>query len=139
MGGVDVSIAVGLKKELVAGFLDGHAMFGVCFTVEVRRWCVSEPVGFIAAPAISEGREMAFGLQVDTEKRIAIGIKRRIADGATIGSCLAGKGCRCICGVSLHDGILGEFLCGWEPQLRRLHLSFVEQLRKICFCLSFIR
>ena len=132
MGGVDASSVVGLKEVLVAGSCGGHAEFIVGILAEIRGWCATEPVGFVTAPAISEGRYMVFGLQVDTEKRIAIGILRGIAVG-TAGVGLAGTRCRLICGFSfsLHDGIFSKFLRGWKPQLRRFHLSFGEQLRQI--------
>lgn len=69
------------------------------------------------AIAISESRYVVFGLQVDTEKRIAIGILQGMIFG-TAGSGLAGTRCRLICGFSfsLHDGIFSEFLRGREPQ-----------------------
>lgn len=73
---------------------------------------------------------MVFGLQVDAEKRIAIGILWGIDIGIT-SSGLAGTGCRLIRGSSLHDGIFSQFLRGREPQLRRLHLAIGEQLRQI--------
>lgn len=86
MGSVYVTSAVGLEEVLIAGGCGGHAEFIVCILAEIRGWCATEPVGFIAAPANCEGREMAFGLQVDTEKRIAIGILRGIAVGtASVG------------------------------------------------------
>lgn len=73
-----VSGAVGLEEVLVAGAYFGHALFGVGFLAEVRRWCASEPVGFIAAPAIGEGRDVAFGLQVDAKQRITIVVERQV-------------------------------------------------------------
>lgn len=89
MCGAYVSIAVGFYEVLVAGDFVGHALFRVGFIAKVRGWRASEPVGFVTAPAIGEGRDMAFGLQVDAEKRIAIGILRDIAVG-TADSGLAG-------------------------------------------------
>ena len=46
-------------------------------------------IGFIAAPAIGESRYMAFGLQIDAEKRITTDILWDIA-AETAGSGLAG-------------------------------------------------
>ena len=109
MCGAYVSSSVGLEEVLVACDFVGHALFGVGFIAEVRGWCASEPVGFVAAPAIGEGRYMAFGLKIDAEKRITIGILRDITAG-TAGSGLAGTGCRLICAFILHDGIFCEFL-----------------------------
>lgn len=109
MCGAYVSSSVGLEEVLVAGDFVGHALFGIGFIAEVRGWCAPKPVGFVAAPAIGERRDMAFGLQVDAEKRIAISILRGIAVG-TVGSSLAGTGCRLSCGFVLHDSIFCEFL-----------------------------
>ena len=86
---VNDSIAVSLEEVLVAGDFVGHALFGIGFIAEISGWCAPKPVGFITTPAIGEGRDMAFGLQVDAEKRIAIGILRGITAGAA-GSGLAG-------------------------------------------------
>ncbi len=83
VGSVDVSITVSLEEVLIASGGVGHALTAVGFVAEVSGWCTTEPVGFVAAPAICEGWDMAFGLQVDAEKRITIGIERRIADGIT--------------------------------------------------------
>lgn len=89
MCGAYVTGAVGLEEVLVAAGFVGHALLGVGILTEVGGWCASEPVGFVAAPAFGEGRNVAFGLQVDAEKRIAIGILRGIIAGAA-GSGLAG-------------------------------------------------
>lgn len=89
MCGAYVTSAVCLEEVLVAAGFVGHTLFGVGILAEIGRWCASEPVGLVTAPAIGEGRDMAFGLQVDAEKRIAIGILRGITAGAA-GSGLAG-------------------------------------------------
>ena len=88
MCNVYASSTVSLEEVLIASGGVGHALTAVGFIAEVSGWCTTEPVGFVAAPAICEGWDMAFGLQVDAEKRITIGIERRIADGIT-GSGLA--------------------------------------------------
>lgn len=75
---VDVSSAVGLEEVLVAGGVVSHVLFGVGFFTEICGWCASEPVGFVAAPAISESRDMALGLQVHTEQRITIIVERQV-------------------------------------------------------------
>ncbi len=82
MCGTYGSSAVGLEEVLVADGFVGHILFRVGFIAKVRGWCAPEPVGFVTTPAICEGRDMAFGLQVDTEKRIAIGVLRGITAGA---------------------------------------------------------
>ena len=57
-----VTGAVGMEEVLVAGGFVGHALFGVGILTEVGGWCASEPVGFITAPAVCEGREVALRL-----------------------------------------------------------------------------
>lgn len=109
------SSTVSLQEVLVAGDFVRHALFGVGLLAEIRGWCASEPVGLVAAPALGESRYMAFGLQIDAEKRITIGILRDIAAG-TAGSGLAGTCCRRICEFVFHDAIFSEFLRGREPQ-----------------------
>ncbi len=89
MCGTYVSSTVGLEEVLVAGGFVGHVLFDISILTEVCGWCAPKPVGFVAAPAAGEGRDVAFGLQVDAEKRIAIGILRGITAGAA-GSGLAG-------------------------------------------------
>ena len=60
--GAYVSSAVGLEEVLVAAGFVGHALLGVGILTEVGGWCASEPVGFITAPAVGEGREVALRL-----------------------------------------------------------------------------
>lgn len=79
MGGTYVSSAVSQEEVLVAGGFVGHPLIAVGFIAKICGWCASEPVEFVAAPATGESRDMAFGLQVDTEKWIAIDILRGIA------------------------------------------------------------
>ena len=68
--GTYVSGAVGLEEVLVAGGVVSHVLFCVGFFTEVCGWCASEPVGFVAAPAIGEGWDVAFGLQVDAKQTL---------------------------------------------------------------------
>ena len=89
MCGAYVSSAVGLEEVFVAGGFVRHVLFDIGILTEVCGWRASKPVGFVTAPAAGEGRDVAFGLQVDAEKRIAIGILRGITAGAA-GSALAG-------------------------------------------------
>lgn len=70
--GAYVSGAVGLEEVLVAGGFVGHVLFDIGILAEVCGWRASKPVGFVATPAVGEGRDMAFGLQVHTEQRITI-------------------------------------------------------------------
>ena len=56
-----------------------HALFGVGFLTEVCGWCAPEPVGFVAAPAAGEGRDVVLRLQVHTEQRITIVIERQVS------------------------------------------------------------
>ena len=77
--GAYVSSAVGLEEVLVAGGHVGHALSGVGILTEVGGWCAPEPVGFVAAPAFGEGRDVVFRLQVHTEQRITIVIERQVS------------------------------------------------------------
>ena len=77
--GAYVSSAVGLEEVLVAGGYFSHALFGVGFLTEVCGWCAPEPVGFVAAPAAGEGRDVVLRLQVHTEQRITIVVERQVS------------------------------------------------------------
>lgn len=79
MGGVDSSVAVGLEEVLVACGVVSHVLFGVGFFTEVCGWCAAEPVGFVAAPAAGEGRDVVLRLQVHTEQRITIVVERQVS------------------------------------------------------------
>lgn len=74
-----VSSAVGLEEVLVAGGYFSHALFGVGFLTEVCGWRASKPVGFVAPPAVGEGRDVVLRLQVHTEQRITIVIERQVS------------------------------------------------------------
>ena len=65
--GVYGSGAVGLEEILVAGGFVGHVLFDIGILTEVGGWCTPEPVGFVAAPAAGEGRDVVLRLQVHTE------------------------------------------------------------------------
>lgn len=99
VGSVDVSITVGLEEVLVTGGFVGHVLFVVGFLTEVCGWCAPEPVGFVAAPAVGEGRDVAFRLQVHTEQRLTIVVERQV-------SVL----------FRFRQRVFAKFLCGWEPQ-----------------------
>ena len=77
MCGTYVPSAVGLEEVLVAGGFVGHVLFGVGILTEVSGWCASEPVGFVAAPAFGEVRDVALRLQVHTEQRITFVVERQ--------------------------------------------------------------
>lgn len=70
------SSAVGLKEVLIAGGFIGLPLIAVGFIAGIRGWCASEPVRFVAAPAIGDSREMVFGLLVDAEGVMGPGITK---------------------------------------------------------------
>ena len=77
--GTYVSITVGLEEVLVAGGFVGHVLFDIGILTEVCGWCAAEPVGFVAAPAIGEGRDVVLRFQVHTEQRITIVVERQVS------------------------------------------------------------
>ena len=121
MCGAYVTGAVGLEEVLVAGGFVGHVLFDISILTEVCGWCASEPVGFVAAPAAGEGRDVVLRLQVHTEQRITIVIERQV-------SVL----------FRFRQRVFAKLLRGWEPQQRRFHFSLGEQLRKPGFWCCFV-
>lgn len=97
--GAYVPITVGLEEVLVAGSYIRHALFGIVFLAEVGGWCASEPVGLVAAPVVGEGRDVAFGLQVDAKQRITIVVERKVSVLFRFRQC-----------------VFAKFLRGREPQ-----------------------
>ena len=79
MCGAYVSSAVGLEEVLVAGGFVRHVLFDIGILTEVCGWCAPEPVGFVAAPAAGEGRDVVLRLQVHTEQRITIVVERQVS------------------------------------------------------------
>lgn len=77
--GAYVSSAVGLEEVLVAGGYIGHALFDIGILAEIRRWCAPEPVGFVAAPAAGEVRDVVLRFQVHTEQWITIVVERQVS------------------------------------------------------------
>lgn len=77
--GVDASITAGLEEVFVAGGFIRHPLLVIAFITEVRGWCTSKPVGFVATPAVGEGRDVVLRLQVHTEQRITIVVERQVS------------------------------------------------------------
>lgn len=113
--GAYVSGAVGLEEVLVAGGYVGHALFGVGILAEVGGWCASEPVGFVAAPAVGEGRDVELRLQVHTEQRITFVVERQVS--VLFGFC---------------QRVFAKLLRGREPQ-GGFRLRFSVQLGQLIF------